>query len=120
MGIQPNNFSPYELMYDLEPSLSGQMDLEAPLLTDGPPQDVLECVWPDLMAMCEAAARNARIEAKNMKARYDQRYNAKYNGFKPGDLVWLKEVKLKIPSQYKVALKFQGPLTVVGSQVFIC
>ncbi len=115
MGIQPNGFSPYELMYGLEPSLSGQMDMEAPLLTEGPPQDILECVWPDLMAMREAAARNARMEAENMKARYDQRYNTKYKGFKPGDLVWLKEVKPRIPSQYKVAPKFQGPLTVVSS-----
>ncbi len=115
MGIQTNGYSPYELMYGIMPSLSGDLDLEAPVLNDDEPQRVLESLWPDLAAMRGAAARNAREEAELMKRRYDARYKTKYKGFKPGDMVWLKEVKPRVSSQYKLSPRYKGPLTVVSS-----
>ena len=63
--------------------------------------------------MRTAAARNARQEAENMKARYDRKYDAKYKGFRPGDLVWLLQSKPKVSSQYKIAPRKRGPYTIV-------
>ena len=115
MAVQTNGYSPYELMYGLEPALSGDLELDPPIISEGPAQDTLECVWPDLVAMREAAANNARHEAENMKQRHDQRFNARYKGFKPGDLVWLSNPLPKTPSQYKVAPKYKGPFTVMAT-----
>ena len=115
MSVQTNGFSPYELLFGFECAMSGSLEIEPPALRDGPPQDVLEFMWPDLAFMRTAAARNAREEAENMKVRYDKRHNTKYKGFKPGDLVWLEEVKPRIPAMYKIVPRFRGPYTVVSS-----
>ncbi len=115
MSVQTNGFTPFELLYGQDGVMTGDLDLEPPALEDGPPQDVLEFLWPDLTFMRTAAARNAREAAENMKKRYDERFKTKYKGFRVGDLVWLQEVKSRIPSQYKTTLRYKGPYVLVAN-----
>ena len=115
MSVQTHGFSPYELLHGFECSMSGNLEIEPPALEVGDPQDVLEFLWPDLAFMRTAAAKNAREEAENMKARYDKRHKTKYKGFRPGDLVWLAEIKPRVPSQYKIVPRKKGPYVIVSS-----
>ena len=115
MSIQPNGYSPYELMYGLEPSLSGDLDLDPPILLRDPPKPFLESVWPDLVAMRSSAAKNAREAAQLMQNRYQKRYNARVKGYLPGSLVWVSIIATNQPAQRKLIPKFRGPYTVMSS-----
>ena len=114
VSVQPNGFTPFEIMYGMEPSLTGDLETDPPVMEDLPPADVLPTIWPDLAAIRSAAQKNARVAAERMKARYDSAHRTGYKSFIPGDLVWVRSPRSFRPDQYKIAVKYVGPFTVMA------